>query len=173
MAGTSDIKLDLHAIVDRLWLLKADLQSYCDDSLERYDVPRQQLAIAIRQVSERAMALEDLVMRVGASVVIVTMKRAAAESLRCAVHRFDRLDLIDDAKPVDDVVSCVIDALHAADVICLRAAGGRPDVAVRHDVRVERLARPDGSRTAIVVARIGPPPPVPVADERAAGSVAR
>lgn len=173
MAGTSDIELDLHAIVDRLWLLKADLQSYCDGSLEPYDVRRRQLAIAIRQVSERAASLEDLVMRMGASVVIVTTKRATAESLRCAVLRFDRLDLIDDAKPFDDVVSCVIDALHAADVICLRAAGGRPDVAVRQDVRVERLARPDDSRTGIVVARIGPPPPVKVAGERAAGSVGR
>ena len=173
MAGTSDIKLDLHAVADRLWLLKADLQSYWDGSPEPHDVRRQQLAIAIRQVSERAIALEDLVMRVGASVVNVTTKRAAAESLRCAVHRFDRLDLIDDAKPFDDLVSCVIDALHAADVICLRAAGGRPDVAVRHDVHVERLARPDGSRTGIVLARIGPTPPVSVADERAAGSVGR
>jgi hypothetical protein len=168
MAGTSDIKLDLHAVVDRLWLLKADLQSFWDDAPEAFDV--RQLAIAIRQVSERAMALEDLVMRLGASVVNVTTKRAATESLRCAVHRFDRLDLIDDAKPFDDVVSCVIDALHAADVICLRAAGGRPDV-IRDDVRIERLARTEGSRTGIVVGRIGPPSPVCVVDERPARSV--
>jgi hypothetical protein len=125
-------------------------------------------------VSERAIALEDLVMRLGASVV-VTAKRAAAESLRCAVHRMDRLDSIDDAEPFDEVVSRVIDALHAADVVCLRAAGGRPNVTIRHDVRVERLARTDGSRSGVVVARIGPPSPSePAADgDRAARSVGR
>jgi hypothetical protein len=172
MAGTSDIELDLHAVADRLLLLKADLQAYggaCDPQEARRD----HVAFAIRQVSERALALEDLVMRVGAPVVVVTAKRAAAESLRCAVHRLERLDSIDDAEPFDEVVSCVIDALHAADAICLRAAGGRPDVAVRRDVRVERLARTDGSRTGVVVARIGALPPMSVADERATGSVGR
>jgi hypothetical protein len=172
MAGTSDIELDLHAVVDRLLLLKADLQAYCG-ARDLQDARRHHVAFAIRQVSERALALEDLVMRVGAPVVVVTAKRAVTESLRCAVHRLERLELIDDAEPLDDVVSRVIDALHAADVVGLRAAGGRPDVAVNHDVRVEHLARPDGSRMGIVVARIGPPPAVSVADERAMGSVGR
>jgi hypothetical protein len=173
MAGASDIELDLYAVVDRLLLLKADLQAYCGGAPGRRD----QLAFMIRQVSERALALEDLVMRIGASVVVVTVKRAAAETLRCAMHRLDHLDWIDDAEPFDDVVSCVIDALHAADVVLLRAAGGRPDGDVRHDVRVERLARRDGSRSGVVLARIGPPPPPSVAvaadDDRAARSAGR
>jgi len=172
MAGTSEIELDLHAVVDRLLLLKADLQAYCG-ARDLQDARRNHVAFAIRQVSERALALEDVVMRVGAPVVVVTARRAAAESLRCAVHRLDRLDSIDDTEPFDEVVSCVIDALHAADVVGLRAAGGRPDVAGHHDVCVERLARTDGSRTGIVVARIGPPPSSSIADERATGSAGR
>jgi hypothetical protein len=173
MAGTSDIELDLHIAIDRLLLLKADLQAYCGAARERNDVRRNQIAFAIRQVSERALALEDVVMRIGAPVVVVTAKRAAAESLRCAVHRMDRLESIDDSQPFDELVSCIVDALHAADVVGLRAAGGRPEVAVDHVVHVERLARTDGARTGIAVARIGPPPPVCVADEPAARSVGR
>ena len=170
MSGTSDIKLDLHAVIDRLLLLKADLQAYRGRDL---DARRDQIACVIRQVSERAVMLEDVVMRVGAPAVVVTAKRATAESLRCAVHRFDLLGSIDDAEPFDEVVSCVIDALHAADVVGLRAAGGRPEVALRHDVRVDRLVRADGSRTGVVVALVGPRPPVCDADDGAVRSVGR
>jgi hypothetical protein len=173
MAGTSDIEIDLYAVVDRLLLLKADLQAY-RSARDPQDVRREQIAFTIRQVSERAVALEDLAMRIGASVVVVTAGSATAESLRCALHRFDRLDSIDDAEPCDEVVSSVIDALHVADVVSLRAAGGRSDLAtVRQDVRVERLAWSDGSRPGVVVARIGPPPPSAAAsdDDRAARSV--
>ena len=173
MARTSDITLDLHAVVDKLLLLKADLQAYCIGAADLHDGRRDEMAFAIRQLSQRATEVEDIVMRVGEPVIVVTAKRATAESLRCAVHRFHRLESIDETEPFDEVMACVLDALHAADVVGLRAAGGRPAVAVRHDVRVERLARTDGSRTGIVVARIGPPPPACAADERAARSVGR
>jgi hypothetical protein len=173
MAGTSDITLDLHAVVDKLFLLKADLQAYCIGARDLRDGRGDQIAFAIRQLSQRAIELEDIVMRVGERVVVATAKRATADSLRCAVHRFDRLESIDETEPFDDVVACVLDAIHAADVIGLRAAGGRAPDAARHDVRVERLARADGARTGIVVARIGPPPAPCVADERAARSVGR
>ena len=170
MAGTSEIELDLHAVVDRLLLLKADVQSYCAVG-DLQGARRNQIAFAIRQVGERALALEDVVMRVGAPVVVVTAKRAAAESLRCAVHRLAHLESIDDAEPFDDVVSCVVDALHAADVVALRAAGGRSDVAVHHDVQIRRVAGTTVSRTGVVVARIGPRPPVCDADDGAVRSV--
>ena len=156
MARTSDITLDLHAVVDKLLLLKADLQAYCIGAADLHDGRRDEMAFAIRQLSQRATEVEDIVMRVGEPVIVVTAKRATAESLRCAVHRFHRLESIDETEPFDEVMACVLDALHAADV-----------------VGVERLARTDGSRTGIVVARIGPPPPACAADERAAGSVGR
>jgi hypothetical protein len=172
MAGTSDIKLDLHAVLDKLLLLKADLQAYRAGASDLHDPRRAQITFAIRRVSERALALEDLMMSLGAEAVVVSAKRAAAERLRCAMHRFHRLDSIDDGEPLDEVVSCVVDALQAADVVCLRAAGGRPAALARRDVHVERLAREDDSRTGIVVARIGPRP-VSETDERAARSARR
>jgi len=178
MNRPSEIRLDLHAVVDKLLLVKADLQAYAgmrggDGDL--HEARRHQLAFAIRQVSERALALEDLAMRLGGSVLAVTVTRATGESLRCAVHRIDRLESIDDAEPFDDVVSSVIDILHAADVVCLRASGGRLDAATRRDVRVDLLARTDGSRTGVVVARIGPCPPACAddADDRSVRSVGR
>jgi len=173
MAGTSDIKLDLNVVLDKLLLLKADLQAYRNGACDLHDPRRTQIAFAVRRVSERALALEDLVMQLGVATIVVTANRATAERLRSAVHRFDRLDSIDDAEPLDEVVSCVTDALHAADVVCLRAAGGRPAAVARPDVQVERLARADGSRTGIVLARIGPRPPVCGAANGPARSVGR
>src|SRR5689334_11809588 len=98
MAGASDIELDLHVAIDRLLFLKADLQGHCGIVRDPHDARREQLAFVIRQVSERAIAIEDVVMRVGASVVVVNAKRAVAESLRCAMHRLDRMDSSDDAE---------------------------------------------------------------------------
>jgi hypothetical protein len=171
MAGTSEIKLDLNVVLDKLLLLKADLQAYRDDARDLREPRRMQITFALRRVGERALALEDLVERLGAGAVVVSAKHEAAERLRSAVLRFDRLDSIEDEDPLDDVVSRVLDALHAADVVYLRAAGGRPEAEARGDVQVERFARVDGSRSGVVVARIGPPSPLRVAHERRARSV--
>ena len=177
MPGFSEITLDLHDVIDKLLLLKADLQAYGEtrpDACDRQAARRIQIAVAIRQVSERAVAIEDLVMRLGASVMVVTAPRAMGESLRCAMHLVDRLESIDDVEPFDEVVSSVIGILHAAEVVCLRAAGGRPAAAIHRDVRVERIARTDGSQ-AVVVARIGPRTPACPgdADDRSARIVGR
>src|SRR5258707_803849 len=99
MVGTFEITLDLHAVVDKLLLLKGDLQAYVaalagDGDLDH--VRRIQMAVALRQLSERAVALEDLVLRFGGSRVVVPATRAIAESLRGAMQRFDRLESIDD-----------------------------------------------------------------------------
>jgi hypothetical protein len=169
MPGSSEIRVDLHAVVDKLLLLKGDLQAYVaalagDGDL--HQVRRIQIAIAIRQLSERALTLEDLVMRFGVSGVVLTGTRVTVESVRSAMHVFERLEAIDDAEPFDDVVSCLIGILHATDVVCLRAAGGRPDTEARRDVRIERLARAGGS-SGIVLARIGPIPSACADDEDA------
>ena len=173
MAGTSDVKLDLNSVLDKLLLLKADLQAYRDDACDLHEPRRMQITFALRRVSERALALEDLVEHLGAGAVVVSAQREAAERLRCAMMRFDRLDSIEEDDPLDEVVSRELDALHAADVVYLRAVAGRPAAEPRRDVRVDRLARTDGSRTGIVVARIGPRPPVCSAPARAARSVGR
>ena len=56
MAGTSEIELDLHAVVDRLLLLKADLQSYCAAG-NLQDARRNQMAFAIRYGSPRVSCM--------------------------------------------------------------------------------------------------------------------
>src|SRR5436190_482326 len=84
MARTSDITLDLHAVVDKLLLLKADLQAYCIGAADLHDGRRDEMAFAIRQLSQRATEVEDIVMRVGEPVIVVTAKRAPATSARPA-----------------------------------------------------------------------------------------
>ena len=172
MAGTSDVKLDLNCVLDKLLLLKADLQAYRDDACDLHEPRRMQITFALRRVSERALALEDLVVHLGAGAVVVTAQHEAAERLRSAVVRFDRLDSIEEGDPLDDVVSRVLDALHAADVVYLRAAAGRPAAEPHRDVQVDRFAHANGSR-GVVVARIGPRPPVCGTRDRAVRSVGR
>jgi hypothetical protein len=160
MGGPSEVRLDLHAIIDTLFLLKSDLQVYYwDHSGEGrlHERQRYQIAVAMRQVSERIVGLEDVVMHIGCP--IVTVIGAGRESLRRAADLVDRYESIDEAERFEEVLCNVTAVLNAADVVCLRAAGGRPDGAARRDVaRIERLARTDGSRAGVVVARIVPSP---------------
>jgi hypothetical protein len=156
-----EVRLDLHAIIDTLLLLKSDLQVYYWDRNGEgrlHERQRYQIAVAMRQVSERIVALEDVVMHIGCPI-IVTMIGAGGESLRDAADVVDRYESIDEAERFEEVLCNVTVVLNAADVVCLRAAGGRPDTAPRRDVaQIERIARTDGSRAGVVVARIVPSP---------------
>jgi len=161
MSRVSEIKLDLHDTIDKLLLFKSDLEAYYwghSPAVQRY-----QIALWMRRVSERTVALEDVVMHMGCPVVVVTVRTADRENLRCALHLFDRS--VDEAEPFDEALRSVTAVLNAADLVCLRAAGGRPDAAARCDTaKVERIARTGGSRTGVVVARIVPNPPAMRAD---------
>jgi hypothetical protein len=158
MSRASEIKLDLHATIDKLLLFKSDLEAYYWDRTGEGDLPerqRYQIALWMRQVSERTVSLEDVVMHMGCPIVVVTASTAQSECLRCAVHLVDRS--IDEGEPFDAVLRSVVAVLGAADLVCLRAAGGRPDAAARRDgAQIERIARSGGSRTGIV--RIVPNP---------------
>jgi hypothetical protein len=57
MASTSEIKLDLNVVLDKLLLLKADLQAYRDDACELREPRRMQITFALGGVGERALAL--------------------------------------------------------------------------------------------------------------------
>ena len=159
MGRTSEIRLDLHAVTDKLHLFKSDLEAYywerTGDACQRY-----QVGLWMRQVGERTAALEDLVMHLGCPAVVVTASTADGETLRCAVDLLDRW--IDEGEAFDEVLRRVAAVLNAADTICLRAAGGKPDIAARRDaVTIERIARTRESGPGIVLARIVPNPSFP------------
>jgi hypothetical protein len=159
MSRVSEIKLDLHDTIDKLLLFKSDLEAYQWDCKGDGDLPdrqRRQIAFWMRRLSERAGALEDVVMHVGGPFVVVTVSRADRESLRSAIQRFDRS--VDEGEPFDDALRSVATVLNAADLVCLRAAGGRPARATRRAVEVERVGRPKQARRGLVLARIVPTP---------------
>jgi hypothetical protein len=160
MGGASRIKIDLHPIVDTLRLLESDLHaSYwdCAGDGELLDRRRRQLAFAMRLVRERVAAFQDLVLRMGCSVVRVGESRAERGRLRAAVQLLERFRSIDDAEPFDQLLCSVTAVLNAADVVSLRAAGGRPEAPSRSDAaRIEHIAIEKGG---IVLARIVPHPP--------------
>jgi hypothetical protein len=134
MGGVSETKLDLHATIDRLFLFKSDLEAYFwdrtgDAALDERQ--RYQIALWVRQVSDRSAELSDVLLHMGCSTVIVAVTPAERESLRCALANLDRW--IDEGTAFDDVLRSVATILHAADVICLRAAGGRRDATAGRD----------------------------------------
>jgi hypothetical protein len=161
MSGASAFKLDLHATIDKLLLFKSDLEAYYWHRTGDGELPerqRYQIALWMRRVSERAVALEDVVMHMGCPIVVVTVSTADRESLRCAVHLFDRS--VDEGESFDATLRSVTAVLNAADIVCLRAAGGRPDAVARRDAaRIECVATTGGSRTGLVLARIVPNQP--------------
>jgi hypothetical protein len=157
MSRASETKLDLHATIDNLLRFKSDLEAYYWDRTGRGlpEHQRYQIALWMRQVSERTALLEDVVMHMACPIVAVTVSTADRESLRCAVRLCDRS--VDEEEPFDEALRSVAAVLNAADIVCLRAAGGRPDAADRRAVaQIERVARSGGSRTGLVVARIVP-----------------
>jgi hypothetical protein len=161
MSWASEITIDLHATIDKLLLFKSDLEAYYWDRTGKGDLPesqRYQIALWMRRVSERTASLEDVVMHMGCPIVVVAASTADRESLRCAEHLFDRS--VDEGEPFDEALRSVAAVLNAADIVCLRAAGGRPDAAARRGAaHIERVARTGGSRTGLVLARIVPNPP--------------
>ena len=165
--GSSEIGLDLHAVIDKMLLLKSDLQAFHSDRAgdgELAERQREQIAFSMRQVRARTDALEDILMRMGCPVVVVSVNGAQRERLRSALHVFDRLAPIDEAEPFEDVLCAVVTVLNAADIVGLRAAGGRPGAVRRRAAQVERIATTAGSGTGIVLARIVPKS-VPQRDE--------
>jgi hypothetical protein len=125
----SDVTFDLLPAIDGLRALKSDLEAYYwgqpahrgVESLQRY-----QISYWIRQVSDRAAALESIVMHNGTSRVRLRHVPAGErEALRVAAASLDRW--VREDEPFERVLQMVALALAAADRIGLCAAGGAPD----------------------------------------------
>ena len=127
--ATSELRLDLQAPIDNLRSIGADLEVYYWERPGKADIrerERYQVSLWIRQVSERTAALEGIVMHMGArAVVLAGVGPAERQALRSATKFLDRW--IREDEPFNDVLRQVATILNAADVICLRAAGGRPE----------------------------------------------
>ena len=125
----SDVTFDLLPAIDGLRALKSDLEVYYwslpahrgVESSQRY-----QISYWIRQVSDRAAALESIVMHNGASRVrLGHVPAGEREALRVAAASLDRW--VREDEPFERVLQMVALALAAADRIGLCAAGGAPD----------------------------------------------
>jgi len=129
MLGASEVRLDLQGPIDDLRLLKSDLEAYYwerPDDGELQERQRYQMRLWMRQVGERTAALEDILMHMGTPTVVVSVASTAeAETLRDAVTVFGRW--VREGEPFDDVLRSVAVVLSTADMLWLRAAGGRPD----------------------------------------------
>jgi hypothetical protein len=168
MSKAFEVEIDLYATIDKLLFFKSDLESYYWDREGEGDLPereRHQIASWMRLVGERALSLEDVVMHMGCPTVVVRVSKEERESLRCAVHLLDRS--VDEGEPFDEILRSVATVLNAADVISLRATGGRPDAAARRaPAQIERIAPSSSSRMGLVLARIVPKsPPEPTEAE--------
>ena len=74
MSEASETQLDLHTTIDKLRLFKSDLEAYYWDRTGEGELPerqRYQIALWMKWVSERAVSLEDVVMRMGCPFVVV------------------------------------------------------------------------------------------------------
>jgi hypothetical protein len=120
--------LDLQRPIDNLRLFKSDLEAYYWERTgdgEAQQRERYQIGFWMRQIGDRAAALEDILMHMGSPTVIVAVgSEAEGGALRDAIVALDRW--IPEGEPFDDVRRCVASVVHAADLVGLSAAGARP-----------------------------------------------
>jgi hypothetical protein len=130
--GASDLRLDLQAPIDSLRSIRGDLELYYWERPghgEQRERERYQVSLWIRQVSERTAALEAILLHMGSSSVVLTgVDAAEREALGSSAKLLARW--IGDEEPFEQVLRTVAGILHAADVICLGAAGGRAEPGV-------------------------------------------
>lgn len=126
--GTSEMRLDLQAPLDNLRSLIGDLEVFYWERPgegEMLEAARYQIGFWIRQVSERAAALQGILLHMGTPAVVLTgVNLAEREALRGAANRLDRW--IPEGEPFEGALRIVAAILNAADLISLKAAGGRP-----------------------------------------------
>src|SRR5262245_18979751 len=127
--GTSEMTLDLQAPIDNLRSIVGDLEAYYwerSDGGEADACERYQVGLWLRQVSERTAVLLAILMHMGSRAVVLTgIGPAEREALARAATALDRW--IRDDEPFHEVLGHVSTILSAADMIALRAAGGRPE----------------------------------------------
>jgi hypothetical protein len=130
--GASDVRLDLQAPIDNLRSIRGDLELYYWERPghgEQRERERYQVSLWIRHVSDRTTALEGILLHMGTPSVMVTAVDAAErEALGSSAKLLARW--IGDEEPFEQVLRTVAAILHAADVICLSAAGGRAEPGV-------------------------------------------
>jgi len=118
--------LDLQPAIDGLRMLKSDLEAYYWDQ-PMHGSRREQIGYCIRQLSDRAGALESIVFAKG--TVRVRVGDLAAEESRALAAATAMLDMwMTEGEPFERTLQIVADALASADRIGLRAAGGTPDL---------------------------------------------
>jgi hypothetical protein len=126
------LRLDLQGPIDNLRSIRGDLELYYWERPghgEQRERERYQVSLWIRQVSERTAALESILLHMGtASVVLNTVGTSEREALRSVSGFLSHW--IREEEPFEQVLRTVAGVLNAADVICLRAAGGRAEARV-------------------------------------------
>jgi hypothetical protein len=123
--ATSEVRLDLHAAIDCLRSIRGDLDVHYWGRRESQDAERYQISLWIRQVGERTATMEGILMHLGGPAVVLTgIDPAGHEALRCATDTLQRW--IREEESFEEVLRSVAAILHAADTICLSAAGARP-----------------------------------------------
>jgi len=127
--GTSELRLDLQAPIDKLRSIRGDLELYYWERPgpgEQHERERYQVSLWIRQVSERTAALEGILLHMGTpSIMLSAVGTSEREALRSAAALLGCW--IREDEPFEQVLHTVAGVLRAADVICLGAAGGRPE----------------------------------------------
>jgi hypothetical protein len=130
--GTSELRLDLQGPIDNLRSIRGDLELYYWERPgqgEQQERERYQVSLWIRQVSERTAALESILLHMGtASLVLSAVGTGEREALRSAASLLGCW--IREEEPFEQVLRTVAGVLNAADIICLRAAGGRAEARV-------------------------------------------
>src|SRR5262245_29641728 len=130
--GTSELRFDLLGPIDNLRSIRGDLELYYwerPDQGEQQERERYQVSLWIRQVSERTAALESILLHMGtASVMLSAVGTGELEALRSASRLLGCW--IREEEPFEQVLRAVADLLSAADLICLRAAGGRAEAKI-------------------------------------------
>jgi hypothetical protein len=127
--ATSELRLDLQGPIDDLRSIRGDLEVYYWERPghgEQQARERYQVSLWIRQVSERTAALEGILLHLGTpSIVLNAVATSEREALRSAAALLGCW--IREEEPFEQVLRTVAGVLHAADVICLGAAGGRAE----------------------------------------------
>ena len=136
------LTIDIEAQIENLRALKGDLEEYYWAIPAVVGVPedrREQVAFAIRQIGDRAAALEDVMRAKGARQLQVA--RASADETRRIMDAVVRLGgEIPSGAPFGSLLAAIRTILQAADDVGLAAARGQVRDTERPPAAAERCA---------------------------------
>lgn len=121
-----NVIFDLRPAIDGLRSLRSDLEAYYWD-YPAQGSQRYQISHWMRQLSDRAAALEGILLHKGAPrLQLRALPATEHEALEAADTVLDH-QWVSENEPFDGVLQMVATALAAADRIGLHAAGGAPE----------------------------------------------